>query len=104
MNKRPDRILLAILEYVNLIIREENSIAIFHRREIDAQVAGDRKRFMPGLNFLRAVRLIVRRLLHKGRGLVPGLGVFLLHGLDELFGGGDFSGERLVTSQQNYYT
>ena len=101
MHEGPVRINLAVLEDVNLIVRKQNAVAIFRGREIDSQRAGQRHRFVPRLDFLIPIFVDVRSLLHKGRSLVPRLGVLFLHGLDELLGRGNCGGERICADQQN---
>src|SRR5947209_6962360 len=93
MNECTCAIHLAVLENINLRVREKNPVAIFGWREIDPERSGQRHRFVPGLNLFVSVLIDVRSLLHERRRLVPGLGILLLHGGDELFGGGDLGGE-----------
>ena len=73
---------LATLERINLIVGKENAVAVFDRSEVDPQRTRNGKRFIPGLDFFVPVLVDVGSLLYEGRGLVPGLGVFLLHCLD----------------------
>src|SRR5690349_10863137 len=92
MNERPVGIYLSALKRIDLIIGEENAVAVLYRGEIDSQIARHRKGFVPRFNFFRSVLFIVRRLLDESRSLVPGLAIFLLHRLDQIFGGLDFGG------------
>jgi len=94
MNIWSIRINLAVLEDIDLIVGEQNSVAVFDRREIYSQRAWYGERLVPGLDLLVAVFVVFSCLLREGRGLVPGLGVFLPHRLNEIFGGFDLGGSR----------
>lgn len=97
MNEGPGAFLLAIFEGEDLSIREEDAVAVLDRGEVDAQRTGHGEGLVPRRDFLGAVFVIVRRLLHEGRRLIPGLAVLLLHGSNQFFGGsyfGSVSGRR----------
>src|SRR5436309_14424624 len=94
MNKRPIVINVSGLKSIDLRIGEENSVAVFRGREIYPQRTRNRKRLVPRFDFGRSVLVVVRGLLHEGRGPVPGPGIFLLHGWNKLLSGCDFRSER----------
>src|ERR1051325_8217871 len=101
MNERPVGIDLTVLEDVNLIVGEKDSVAVLDWREIDPERSRNRKRFVPGLNLLLAVLVDVRSLLHERRGRVPRFGILLLHRADELIGGSDFSSKGRRADKKN---
>src|SRR5688572_13178700 len=87
MKKRPAVRKFAIAKRIDLAVCENDPVMLLERFDIDAQLPGSAKRFVPYLGLRRSIGLVSDRLLYKGQGLVPLARVLLRHSGYELVAG-----------------